>query len=170
MATVVSELQPIGVLAGVQSSIDKSPALTQHFTFADKIRFRFGVPQKLGGWSSLPFTTFNQIGGWARSIYSATIAGVVKTLVGTHSDLYSISGQLLTNVTPLKTTTNAIANSLATDYGTLGNDPFSVISELWTVRFGRQFLRYQHLKESDVVSSGSGWACRIGFGAGYYYF
>ncbi len=154
MATVVSELQPIGVLAGVQPATDKTASITKHFTLADKIRFRFGVPQKLGGWSSLPFEGFEQITGWARSIYSATISGVVKTLIGTHTDLYSISGQLLTNVTPLETTTHAVANSLATDYATLGNNPLSVTLNSGTITVTD--TNYSKYRAGDTVTfSGS---------------
>lgn len=125
MATKASELQPITIIPGVQPSTDRTPFSTQHYTFSDKIRFWRGIPKKIGGWRSFAFTGNATILGIARSIYSAVISGLVKTLIGTNQKLYYLIGQTITNITPLSTTTIAVANSLATDYGTLANNPIT---------------------------------------------
>lgn len=125
MATKVSEFQTIQVAPGFQPSTDRTPFSTPHFTAADKIRCFRGVPQKIGGWRNFVFTGGATIAGIARSLYSSILGGVIKTLVGTNEKLYYINGQTLTNVTPLSTSTVAAADSLATDYATLANNPIT---------------------------------------------
>lgn len=123
MSTVASVLQPIQITAGVQPPTDKTPLSTPHFTFADKIRFQNGVAQKIGGFRSVAFSNGAKIDGVARSLYSAVLDGVVKTLIGTNLELDYLTGQQLFNITPLETATHSIPNSLATDYVTLPVNP-----------------------------------------------
>lgn len=126
MATKVSDLRPIQIAAGVEPSTDRTAASTPHYTMSDKIRFRNGYPEKLGGWLSSGYEYDNFPGGIARSMFSALIGNNVVTCIGTHTDFYSLIGQRLTNVTPLSTTTTTIANSIETDYVTLGANPLAV--------------------------------------------
>lgn len=123
MATLSSQLAPINVTVGVQPITDRTRLNTQHYTYTDKIRFWRGSPQKIGGWLSVMFEYYNQIQGYARSLYSAIIQQYQATVIGTHSDLYALYGNLLINITPLETSTNAIANSIETNYDTLANNP-----------------------------------------------
>lgn len=128
MTTKVSSLAPIACLPGVQPSTDNTPLATQHWTFADKIRFVNGFPQKIGGWTLSLTQAGAVILGAARMLFSATIATRVRTVIGTDEKLYSLSGSRLTNITPLQTATVAVANSLATLYGTLANNPITTVS------------------------------------------
>lgn len=116
MTTTRSILVPISVVAGVQPSTDKSPFATVHFTMADKIRFRFGFPQKIGGWFKIPLANGATILGYARSIFSSLINASIVTLIGTNSKLYSLEGSILTNITPLVTSTLPIATGFDTTY------------------------------------------------------
>ena len=125
MTTLKSNLLPITIAAGVQPSTDKTALATSHFTQADKIRFRFGMPQKIGGWISQVFDIGALISGYARSLYSTFLTTTLDTIIGTHSNLYTLIGSALTNITPLQTLPIAIAGSLATDYGTLANNPIT---------------------------------------------
>lgn len=126
MVTKPSQLVPIECMAGVEPVSDKTALTTKHYTFSDKIRFVDGQPEKIGGWVSSPFSNNAQIQGTSRSLFSSTINGKVYTLIGTNEKLYAQIGSTLTNITPLDTDTIAIANSLATHYATLANNPISV--------------------------------------------
>src|SRR5580704_1538447 len=128
MVTSVSQLLPIQILPGVQPSTDRTPFSTQHFTFADKIRFFQGVPQKIGGWVSVAFSYGLTVLGLCRSIFSAIVGQQLYTLIGTNETLYALIGSSLTNITPLNTSTNSIPNSLATDLRTLAANPLTFAS------------------------------------------
>ena len=79
----------------------------------DKVRFRQGTPEKIGGWNKISNSTFN---GICRSLWSwATLAGNVLTSVGTNTNYYISSLGAYYDMTPVRTTT------------TLTN-PFSVAS------------------------------------------
>ena len=123
MATKKAQLNPLEITPGVQPTTDRTSFSTPHFTFSDKIRFWRGVPQKIGGWLQFMFEYGLVIMGVARTLYSAVIGNVATTIIGTNSYLYALYGQILTNISPLQTTTNSIPNSLATDYATLGSNP-----------------------------------------------
>lgn len=128
MTTKVSDLAPIKCLAGVEPSTDKTAFATDHYTFSDKIRFVDGLPEKIGGWASISLSNSATIKGAARTVFSAVINGKTYTLIGTEQKLYSLLGSSLVNITPLETSTTAIANSLATDYDTLANNPITTVS------------------------------------------
>lgn len=149
MVTLVSQLQPISVLPGVQPETDATPFATRHYCMADKIRFWRGFPQKIGGWRSMSFQYGGNMAGMARTFFSATINNNFCSVVGTNTKLYSILGQSLTNITPLNTATTAIPNSISTDYATLGSNPFAVVagSNLVTVSDSNA----SHYAVNDVV-------------------
>jgi hypothetical protein len=128
MTTLKAQLVPLQITPGVQPPTDKTPLSTPHFTASQGIRFRFGYPQKIGGWMSLAFSGGLTILGLARSMFSTILVSAVNTLVGTNSYFWYVQGNSLTNITPLQTTTTAIANSLATDYRTLANNPVTTVS------------------------------------------
>ena len=74
----------------------------------DKIRFRFGFPEKLGGWQKLNNNVYN---GTARALHTfTTLSGNILTGVGTHLKYYLLSGEKYNDITPLRktTTTNNI--------------------------------------------------------------
>ena len=128
MTTVQSQLVPIDITPGVQPSTDATSFKTPHFTMSDKVRFRFGKPRKIGGWISIAFDGSATILGKIRTIFGSIISNRIITTIGTHKKLYSYEGARLTNITPLQTTTVAIANSMATDYGMLTSNPITTVS------------------------------------------
>lgn len=125
MATKKSIINPIQITPGVQPRTDRTPYSTPHYTFSDKVRFWRGIPQKIGGWLQVLFEFGLTIMGVARTLYSAVISNVATTVIGTNSYLYALYGQILTNITPLQTSTTAIPNSLSTDFSTLANNPIT---------------------------------------------
>lgn len=117
-------------MPGVMPSTDATPsdipcwAATYHARFDPTT----GRLRKLGGWVSNSFDYDATISGTMRTIYSATINQKVYTILGTNSFLYSLIGSNLTNISPSKTVAVTAANSLATHYGTLANNPITTVS------------------------------------------
>jgi len=77
----------------------------------DKIRFRQGNPEILGGWQRISSNTFN---GTCRSLWNWTTLGNLNLVgVGTNTKFYIQNGGAYYDVTPIRVTT------------TLGTDPFT---------------------------------------------
>jgi hypothetical protein len=115
----------INIPAGVNKEDNAFTSLI--YTDANKMRFHNGLPEKIGGWYSINYTNSQTLNGVPRTIFSyLSNNGTEHVLIGTHTRLYSYESGNLYNITPLVTGTTAIANSLATNYGTLGTDPVTV--------------------------------------------
>ena len=66
----------------------------------DKVRFRKGLPEKIGGWQRISANTFL---GVCRSLHAfADLNGVTHTGVGTHLKFYIEKGGQYYDVTPLR--------------------------------------------------------------------
>jgi hypothetical protein len=77
----------------------------------DKIRFRQGNPEIVGGWQRISSNTFN---GTCRSLWNwTTLANLNLVGVGTNTKFYIQNGGAYYDITPLRVTT------------TLGTDPFT---------------------------------------------
>jgi len=77
----------------------------------DKIRFRQGNPEILGGWQRISSNTFN---GTCRSLWNWTTLGNLNLVgVGTNTKFYIQNGGAYYDITPLRVTT------------TLGTNPFT---------------------------------------------
>lgn len=128
--TFISQLADLEVMPGVMPSTDATPADIPCWSMSYHCRFdpTTGRVRKLGGWQLQSFDYDNTISGTMRSIYSATINQRVYTVIGTNNHLYSIIGSELTNITPLDTISIPIANSLATHYATLANNPITTVN------------------------------------------
>lgn len=86
---------------------------------SDKIRFRAGTPEKIGGWVRLSANTFL---GVCRSIWAwVTLAGLSLYGMGTNLKFYVSRGGAYYDITPIRSTV------------TLGTDPFATTSGLATV-------------------------------------
>ena len=79
----------------------------------DKVRFRSGFPEKLGGWT---VKTFNAYEGSARSLFTwAAIDGAKLTAVGTNEKIYINTGTTLYDITPLRVTYTSTTTPSSTD-------------------------------------------------------
>lgn len=68
----------------------------------DKVRFRSGYPEKMGGWT---VKTFDAYEGAARSLFTwAAIDGSKLTAIGTNEKIYVNSGTAIYDITPLRVT------------------------------------------------------------------
>lgn len=149
--TTAAEFLPIQITPGVQPVADRSPFSTPHWTDAQHIRFRDGFPEKIGGWVSVKFDYSNTMTGMVRTIYSAEISDNIVTICGSHKNLYSVVGSRLTNITPLKTGSTAIPNSLENDY-------YSGATTLYTTS-GSKMVRVvyaiaPHYRVGDTITLG----------------
>ena len=85
---------------------------------SDKIRFRQGTPEKIGGWQRISASTFV---GICRSLWNwVTLAGQNLMGVGTTSKFYIENGGAYYDITPIRaehTLTNPFATSTATNSG-----------------------------------------------------
>lgn len=125
-----SSLQPLEVLPGVMPSTDGTRSDIP--CYSDTLHMRFdpttGRLRKIGGWMTQLYNFGASVVGTIRTIYSVTINQKVYTILGTESTLYALIGSILTNITPLKATSVAAANSLATHFGTLANNPIATVN------------------------------------------
>lgn len=125
-----SDFREIDIVPGVMPVTDATPSDIPCWAASYHVRFdpTTGRLRKLGGWVNIPFNYGLQISGYTRTIYSATINQKVYTVIGTDSNLYGLIGSYLTNISPLQTVAVAAANSLATHFGTLANNPITAVS------------------------------------------
>lgn len=78
---------------------------------SDKVRFRQGTPEKIGGWQRLSASTFL---GVCRSLWNWVTLGALNLIgVGTNLKFYIERGGYYFDITPIRTTT------------TLGSNPFT---------------------------------------------
>jgi hypothetical protein len=71
----------------------------------DKVRFRFGYPEKIGGWIKSSTTTFL---GTCRALHPwVALDGTNYLGVGTHLKYYINEGGGYNDITPIRTTTSA---------------------------------------------------------------
>jgi hypothetical protein len=91
------------------STLTAREFVSQQWTFARGIRFVNGLAEKIGGFVALNLVSAitSIMGSYIRSIYSQRIGANIFTMLGTPSNLYSLVGSALTNVTPLDTATHA---------------------------------------------------------------
>jgi hypothetical protein len=82
----------------------------------DKVRFRSGYPEKIGGWAALSYNTFL---GVCRSLWNwVTLTGFNVAGVGTNLKFYIESGGAYYDITPIRTTTINTATFAATNGST----------------------------------------------------
>ena len=82
----------------------------------DKVRFRSGYPEKIGGWAALSYNTFL---GVCRSLWNwVTLKGFNVAGVGTNLKFYIESGGAYYDITPIRTTSTNTATFAATNGST----------------------------------------------------
>ena len=78
------------------------------WTDCDNVRFRYGLPEKIGGWQEFSDSGSNYLVGRPSDIYTWTsLTGIPYVMVGTHKKLYVNTGGGWTDVTPIRVTTSA---------------------------------------------------------------
>jgi len=93
----------------------------------DKVRFRFGFPEKIGGWKALSNSTFL---GSCRSIWNWVTLNNNNLLgLGTNLKFYIEEGTTYYDITPIRKTVNPMLGNQPPGSG----NPFTTISGLTTV-------------------------------------
>jgi hypothetical protein len=97
-------LKPLTLKPGVNRESTRYAAEGTWFE-TDKVRFRFGLPEKIGGWQRLSANTYL---GVARSLTNwATLSGQNLLALGTNLKYYVERGGEYYDVTPIRLTTSA---------------------------------------------------------------
>jgi hypothetical protein len=82
----------------------------------DKVRFRSGYPEKIGGWAALSYNTFL---GACRSLWNwVTLKGFNVAGVGTNLKFYIESGGAYNDITPIRLNTTNTTTFAATNLST----------------------------------------------------
>jgi hypothetical protein len=95
-------LQKIGFQPGFNKQITETTAEGQ-WVDGDNVRFRYGTPEKIGGWSQLGE---NKLTGAARALHHiVNKSGNKYAIIGTNRILYAYTGGVFYDIHPIKTTT-----------------------------------------------------------------
>jgi hypothetical protein len=106
-------LQKIGFLPGFNKQITETTAEGQ-WVGGDNVRFRYGTPEKIGGWAQLGE---NKMTGAARALHHiVNKSGNKFAIIGTNRILYAYTGGVFYDIHPIKTTTT-LTNAFSTTNG-----------------------------------------------------
>ena len=106
-------LQKVQFLPGFNKQITDTQAEGQ-WVGGDNVRFRYGTPEKIGGWEQLGS---NKLTGAARSMHHiVNSSGVKYSIIGTNRILYAYSGGVFYDIHPIESTTT-LTNAFTTTNG-----------------------------------------------------
>ena len=123
-------LQKLGFLPGFNKQVTETGAEGQWFD-GDNVRFRYGSPEKIGGWQQLGE---NKLTGAGRAIHHFDDnAGIKYAAIGTNRILYVYSGGIFYDIHPIRTTiaganftstssSNTVTVTLGSTHGLQEND------------------------------------------------
>ena len=95
-------LQKIGFQPGINKQVTETGAEGQ-WVDCDNVRFRYGTPEKIGGWSQLGS---DNLTGAGRGLHHFVNSSARKyAIIGTNRILYAYSGGAFYDIHPIKTTT-----------------------------------------------------------------
>ena len=107
-------LQKIGFLPGFNKQITSTGAEAQ-WTGGENVRFRYGTPEKIGGWAQLGSTS---LCGATRALHHMVNKTSIKyAALGTNRILYVYTGGVYYDIHPIKTDFGALTDKLACDSG-----------------------------------------------------
>ena len=156
-------LQKLGFAPGFNKQVTETGAEGQWFD-GDFVRFRYGSPEKIGGWSQLGD---DKLTGVARAIHHwDDNAGIKFAAIGTSSILYVFSGGVYYDIHPIRVTLTganftSTANSRTVtitctgDHGLLQNDivMFDTVSGLSGSTFTNATFEDEKFMVTSVVSN-----------------
>jgi len=108
-------LQKLGFLPGFNKQVTSTGAESQ-WTGGENVRFRYGTPEKIGGWSQLGDS---KLTGSARGLHHmVNKEGIKYSLIGTNRILYVYTGNVYYDIHPLTNPSGtAITNAFSTTNG-----------------------------------------------------
>ena len=106
-------LQKIGFQPGINKQISETTAEGQWID-CDNVRFRYGTPEKIGGWKQLGT---DDLTGAVRGLHHyVNSLGRKYAIIGSNRILYAYSGGIFYDIHPIKTTTT-LTNAFSTTNG-----------------------------------------------------
>jgi hypothetical protein len=106
-------LQKIGFQPGFNKQITETTAEGQ-WVDGDNVRFRYGTPEKIGGWAQLGESKMT---GSARALFHlVNQSGNKYSIIGTNRILYAYTGGVFYDIHPIKSTTT-LTNAFSTTNG-----------------------------------------------------
>ena len=116
-------LQKIGFQPGINKQISETGAEGQ-WTDCDNVRFRYGIPEKMGGWKQLGTLNENELTGAGRGLHHFINSLSRKyAIIGTNRILYAFSGGVFYDIHPIKNTT-----TLTSAFSTTNGSPIVTIT------------------------------------------
>ena len=98
-------LQKIGFQPGINKQISETGAESQ-WVNCDNARFRYGVPEKIGGGNQLGNVNQNELTGAGRGLHHFVNSLSRKyAIIGTNRILYAFSGGIFYDIHPIQSTT-----------------------------------------------------------------
>jgi hypothetical protein len=126
-------LQKIGFQPGINKQISETTAEGQ-WVDCDNVRFRYGTPEKIGGWKQLGT---DDLTGAARGLHHfVNSLGRKYGIIGTNRILYAYSGGIFYDIHPIKSTTT-LTSAFTTTNG----------SATVTITFGSA----HNIQEGDII-------------------
>jgi hypothetical protein len=113
-------LQKIGFQPGINKQISETTAEGQ-WVDCDNVRFRYGTPEKIGGWKQLGT---DELTGATRGLHHfVNSLGRKYAILGTNRILYAFSGGIFYDIHPIKSTT-----TLTSAFSTTNGSPTVTIT------------------------------------------
>ena len=106
-------LQKIGFAPGINKQITATTAEAQWID-CDNVRFRYGTPEKIGGWKQLGESNLTGAGRGLHHFVNSL--GRKYAIIGTNRILYAYSGGVFYDIHPIKSTTT-LTNAFTTTNG-----------------------------------------------------
>ena len=122
-------LQKLGFLPGFNKQVTSTGAESQ-WTGGQNVRFRYGTPEKLGGWSQLGES---KLTGVARGLHHFVNSASTKfAAIGTNRILYAYSGGVFYDIHPL---VNPSGTAITSAFSTTNGSPTVTITFSGTTTF-----------------------------------
>ena len=126
-------LQKIGFQPGINKQISETGAEGQ-WVDCDNVRFRYGTPEKIGGWKQLGT---DDLTGAARGLHHfVNSLGRKYAIIGTNRILYAYSGGIFYDIHPINSTT-----TLTSAFSTTNGSPTVTIT----------FSGAHNIQEDDII-------------------
>ena len=156
-------LQKLGFAPGFNKQVTETGAEGQWFD-GDNVRFRYGSPEKIGGWEQLGS---NKLTGAARAIHNwDNNVGIKYSAIGTNRILYVFSDGLYYDIHPIRTTITGanftstagsptVTITVSSNHGLLDNDIvlFDAVSGLSGSTFTNATFEDEKFMVTSVPSS-----------------
>ena len=123
-------LQKIGFAPGINKQITATGAESQWID-CDNVRFRYGTPEKIGGWRQLGDSKLTGAGRGLHHFVNSK--GRKYAIIGTNRILYAYSGGIFYDIHPIKSTT-----TLTSAFTTTNGSPTVTITFSGSHNIGEQ--------------------------------